>query len=503
MTSGYKVRSQRSTPMAWVSNRAQIRNSGGPKPQNNLSRQPHQTGPRYIPSATHKPKGGIQNKLQIETRRGDNVGAMLHATMPEHGYGIHISKRQKTGHYTSSPTSGTSADEVLDHLGPHGISFGSSQLASRAPSAHSQETTSPMKRTGSSTGNLTEYKSVEQMMNSDLVPKKRQRRINGQNQYHSRDLPSSSPRISTASQPIDISGDDDMDIMDPEPTVTLPKPMYKGTIRVRPSETIDAMTSKSLYSPFFHNDASSKGPSNDQRKPTSTQSNDPKRMIDQSARLDKQFVSITGSRRGSGFHLSSDRDELDQTGNTVRPIAHVRASSPTKQARQNSPSKESISTRKPASNIEQPVGMEPSNIKSSTFVSPKPKDSSGVRNTGTRSRSGEAAAPLGFELAAISVGGELLDESDFGFVRDTAKGYYGVQRNGQWVRAQNSSLQIDPEKLISIDFGTSGGKVRFTSSRSDKEDHILDFEFRKEKDAAAIIKRLSNGPSCKVISHER
>jgi len=436
---------------------------------------------------------------------------MPHSTVLEDSFTVPAAKRRKTTHQTSSPNSGSISDEVLDRLGPQGVTFGSSQIASQAPSAHSQEIGIQIKRGGSSTGSLTEHKSVERMMNSDPITKKKARRANSQIQQYHHGLPIPLPSISTASQPIDISGEDDEDIMDSEPTVTLPKPLYRGTARVPPSKENAVNTSRLFQtgdtlrrtSPYFTNRFSVENRTDGTRNHGSVESQIPKRTENQSGRLASKFVFESGARRGSGFHLSSDRDELDQTGNTVRPPADARAFSPTKQARRSSPSKGSSSTRKAESDAEQQDGLDRSTIKHSTWLSPEPKDASDVRNIGGRIRDGESKPPLDFELAAISVCESLLHGNDWALVHDASNESYRVQKSGRFFTARNSSLRIDPEKLQKIDFGTSGGKVRFSSSKSGNDDYVLDLQFRKEKDTAAIVKRLSNACSGKVTSHER
>ncbi|KAK4695158.1 hypothetical protein P7C71_g2551, partial [Lecanoromycetidae sp. Uapishka_2] len=343
-------------------------------------------------------------------------------------------------------------------------------------------------------------------MNSDSVAKKKARRAKNQSQHYGHDLLLTSPRPSTASQPIDISGEDDEDIKDLEQNLTLPKLPYQGTARLHPSKREIANSSRSIKSsegrkksPFFADNAAVVSTSNGARNRDNFRRKLSEQIEDQSESLSSRFVTDTGKRRGSGFHLSSDRDELDQTGNTVRPPTDLRASSPTKQSRRNSPVKDLISRRGTASDTEEQDGMERSTVKHSTWL-PKPKAASDARTLKGRSEKLEADAPVGFELAAISVDGVILQGNGLGFVSDATTKAYRVQKYGKYSRTKTSSLSIIPEKLQRIDWGTSGGKVRFTSSRSGTDDNVLDLHFRKEKDTNTLVVLLS--PNCRTVSHD-
>lgn len=483
---------------------------GGPRPQNNLNRQMHKAGLGSNQAATTKSRGGIQNQLQTETRRGGNIGEMPQATALEEDFTVPAAKRQKTEHHPSSPTSGRSEDDILDQIGPQGICWVPSQIASQALSSQSQETVLQMKRSGSSTGSLTEHKSLERMMNSDPMTKRKSRRANHQNQQQGHSLPLPPLKSSTASQPIDISGEDDEDIMDIKQSVALPKALYRGTARFFSSKKEIANTSKLIQaadsqhkSPYFPDKTSVGRTSNDPRTNGIAKQKASKQNQDQSERLASRFVADSGKRRGSHFNLSSDRDELDQTGNTVRPLAEVRASSPAKPSRQNSPSKQNHPSQQVASDTESQDGMERSTIEPSKWVSQIPKAVSDVSIVRVRPPKREADPPLAFSLAAIRIREKILTKSDFGLVYEAPNEIFRVQWNDAFLQAPNVSFSVDPKKLLRIDFGNSGGKIRFTSSKSGHDDNTLDLQFRNERDVTAIIKQLSNGRSFKITSHER
>lgn len=368
-----------------------------------------------------------------------------------------------------------------------------------------------MKRAGSSTGSLTEHKSVERMMNSDPVTKKQARRANNRRQQHGQGLLLTLPRSLSASQPIDISGEDNEDIMDFEETpLTLPKSRYQGTARLYPSKREVANTSRSIQtgdsqhkSPYFSNNTSVGNQIENTRNHDLARVEPSGRISDEPDSLAALFVPESGERRGSSFNLSSDRDELDQTGNTVRPLADARPSSPSKKSRQNSPSKQNHSLQKPASDDEERSGMDLSNIKPSIWLGHAPKANNDVRAVRARSSKREADPPLGFGLVAIRVGDTFLEKSDFGLVYDAIDDIFRVQINGTYVKVSSTSLTVDPKKLLKVDFGNSGGKVRFTFSKCGHQDNTLDLQFRNEKDVKDIITRLSSGCSFKIMSHER
>ena len=489
--------------------RAQLRMYGGPRPQNSLSHKGPQISPHSSSIASRKSKSAFQNELKTEVRRGDNVKVMPHATASEDGYGMNMSKRRKLVHSSDPPTSNASSEEVLDKLDPRLVSFGPSQHASRRPSVHSQDTMHSLRRSGSSTGSLTEHNNVERMMKSGSATKKRPRRTNGQSHQNSSEPDIQPIIVSTASQPIIIPGDDDHP-MDMEFEIASPRLPYQGTARVQNPMTTPLKTFKSessglpiIKSCFFTKEQPVSTQSHGSPKLGTVKAHAQKSTQEFSESLNSKFISLDGRRRGSGASFSSDRDELDQTGNTVRNLVDPISLSPTKQSRKTNAAKRSTPLTKPLSYTEDQISLEPSTIKPSTFRTTKPKCTQSGRHTKSRSPSEEAKPPLDFELAAICIGSDLKKSHNIGIVYDATSKTYGAQENGKWVGTGTSSLRIDPEKLISIDWGTSGGKVRFTSSKVIDEDHILDLQFRKEKDLAELVKNLSGGQGLKVNTWER
>ena len=410
---------------------------------------------------------------------------MPHATDQDYNFVIPSAKRQKTRHHPSSPESSPSIDDAMDGLDPRSISFGAisqSRSGSRAPSAQSQGSGRQMTRSTSSNGSLQEYKNLERLMSSDPRSTKLQRRQNSQNQQQSHGLPASS----SISDSIDISGDEDVIKTDPLPPAFSRLP-HRGTMMKYPS-TAQPNTSKAIQtrkqSRFFTRTGLLNG--SGKQKLSSAMAGD-----EAEDRLADIFVQVDGRRRRSDVNMSSDVDELSKGGDTVRHLADTSTS----RSRQNSPSKPSLST-KLASPTGLSEGLAESNIKPSLFVSSNSKGQSDSRLMNGRLR--EKKPSWAIEIAAISYAGAVIKDAGMGlFYNETSK-IYIVVRDGKPL-----PLQIRPEKLLNISWGTAGGKARFVSSKSGTDDNMLDIEFRNEKDLSELVKRLEAQSGSKTKPRDR
>ena len=421
--------------------------------------------------------------------RGSNVIGMPHAIGVDENFALPSVKRQKTKHQPSSPSSSSSMDDALDTMHPGSVNFGppsQSQNGSRAPSAHSQGSgpSLQMRRSASSNGSLQEYKRVESLMSSDPRSTKRQRRRNSKNQQQNHDLPGPS----TISNPIDISGDDEM-IMNSKPT-TAPRVPHQGTMRKPPSTASAPNTSKLLQ-----------GPSTGKQSPLFSQSSHVigkmKQKLSQSmaggepdGMLAEKFVQIDGKRRGSDVNMSSDLDELQNGGDTVRHLAN---------SRQSSPIKGTTLTLKATPSTELSEGLPESNIKPTNWAKTEPKDRDDARARDIIGRVRERTPSWAIDIAAISYAGETINDTALGLVYNDTNRFYAVKCKGK-----PTSFRIQPDKLQTISWGTSGGKARFASSKSGTVDNILDIELRKEKDLSELVEKLQvQSAGCKIKTYDR
>ena len=344
----------------------------------------------------------------------------------------------------------------------------------------------------------------------DSKPKRKKQRENGHRMYQADlELLPSSPKRSSRSIPIDISGDES------QSASTNPKEAsrstYRGTAR-QPLSTgngTKANTSKLLkerttptQSPFF----SKPGPSaprsniNVKQKPISQ---NPAR--EKSPGLAQKFVAADGTRRGSDVNASSDADELQSAPTTVGQNADPDAVFTTKDMRSNSPSKHSSSTLKATSSTDDlPVvaPMAPSIIKSD-FLNSNAKR----RNDGRPSRlvtlDQESKRPWSVTLAAISLPGTLYKNEDLGLVYDEREKEYHIRERGERIHSLYSSLRIQPTKLMKVWWEKNGVKVRLESSRSGAEDNVLDLEFASERDVLDLLRRLQNSKTLSVGSKNK
>lgn len=415
---------------------------------------------------------------------------MPHAIEPDTGPVLPSAKRQKTKHQPSSPSSPLSFIDPLDNEAPGSISFGIiSQSASRAPSVHSRRSSFQLRRSSSSTGSLQEHKNLERMMNSDPInPKKQPRRNNNSQQHHDRSANMS------YSNPIDLSGDDEEMDVDFVQTGESHIP-YQGTMRK------DDLKAEYSYSPqitqgqstgkrpsYFPSMAGANGTLKQQQISSATEdhSGDQRRLSD-------MFVPVNGLRRTSDVAMSSDLDELQEGGNTVGHTADTNIALSTTRSRQNSPVKVSTSASNPNSSNEFDHGLPESNIKPSTFATEDPKIQKKAHEPKMRAR--DRKPRWAIDLAALSWGGEFLEQPGMSLVYDENRTIYTVNCNGR-----QTTIHIRPNKLQKIQYAEAGGKVRFLSSKSGNEENTLDLQFPSDKDATALVNRLAGQAMCKTQS---
>lgn len=338
-------------------------------------------------------------------------------------------------------------------------------------------------------------------------PKSKKQRVNSQQKYQPNfALLPSSPKLSSMSIPIDISGDESQSASRNPKEAS--RSTYQGTAR-QPLPTgngTKANTSKPLgerttsnHSPFFSKLGPPAPRSNLNVKQKSTSQNSAR---EKSPGLAQKFVAADGTRRGSDVNASSDADELQSAPTTVGQNADPDAVFTIKDMRSNSPSKHSSSTLKATSPTVDVTDMAPSIIKSDF-----PSSNAKRRNDGRSSRpvllDQEAKRPWSVTLAAISLPGTLYKNEDLGLVYDEKEKEYHIRERGERIHSLYSSLRIQPPKLMKIWWERNGVRVRLESSRSGAEDNVLDLEFASERDVQDLLCRLQSLKALTVGSRSK
>lgn len=476
----------------------------GIQPKNTLSRPPFPTGPEVNRKAAPipNPRGGTRQALSVEIHKGSNVKSISNVRARDETLPTPPSAKRRKLDRQASPASSSQTDP-LDQLSPHAITFhasrGPSQVPSRAPSAsaNSQVSGLPMKRNGSF-----EYRNVEIMMDSN--PKKKKQR-HSDNRKHQADLEllPSSPKRSSMSHPIDISGDESQITSNYAKEVL--RPTYRGTARQPPPAVKRAVsnTSNSLkeranltQSPFFNKPGLPAPRSNGNVKHKPAVQN---LAREKSPGLAQKFVAADGTRRGSDANASSDADELQSAPTTVGQNADPDAVFTAKEMSSNSPSKHSSSTLKATSPTNDLAVWAPSIIKSD-FASSNPKSRNGGRPSRTIPPDQEAKPPWSVALAAISLPGNFYKNKGLGLMYDEKQKEYCIWESGEQIHATHSSLRIQPTKLNKILWERMGVRVRLESSRIGAEDNFLDLEFVSQRDLSDLLCRLQNSRAVTVHS---
>ena len=339
----------------------------------------------------------------------------------------------------------------------------------------------------------------------DSKPKSKKQRHSDNRNYPADHvlLPSSPPKRSSMSNPIDLSGDGSQPI-DTNP-MQAPRPAYRGTAR-QPHPTSNEIRSntsellkerdKLTQSPYFG-------------KPTNRANGNVKQKIsaqlstrEGSPGLAQKFVAADGTRRGSDVNASSDADELQSAPTTVGQNADPDAVFTVKEMRSNSPSKQSSSILKASTPTDDLAIWAPSTIRSD-FASSNAKNRTSGRPAHPAPCDQEAKPPWSVALAAISLPGRLLKDDALGLVYDRKQNEYYVQMQGSTIKSTHSSLRIRPQKLVKVLWEIAGNRVRLESSRSGTEDNILDLELVLERHVLDLLERLQKSNSFSVIGKNR
>ena len=411
-------------------------------------------------------------------------------------------KRQKITHQASSPSSGISTDE-LDSQVPENVVFGPSQRSNQAVSIqsfNSQGSGLQARRRGSTTG-LTEHRNVERMMNS-TAPTKKQRRRDANRDQHSKLEPPSSTALSSPSQLIDISSQDEGEGKSPRPesvyqvssseTREQPSAILKSPKAKTSTKPLDPSTGH--RSPYFQNPQL---PSNQENSVPKQQKNHTEDLVckyKRSERLGNQFVTTDGTRRSLDFNMSSDADEL-QMGTTVGNNADSHVLSLVRQSNNRSPSKSAPSTLAAPSSVMKDPGLTPSIIKHSEFRSLEPK----TRHDSFSGPPGrEKKAPWAVDVASVNLPGHLETRTGMGLVHDEHMKSFVLKAAGT-----DTGIRVIPQKLQKIWWENSGKKIRFMSSKIGTEENIVELELQKEKQVFDLVSRIGPLVGCNMIPTSR
>ena len=437
----------------------------------------------------------FQRALKVEVSRGDNVAKMPHATGGDELFAFPpSSKRQKTSHQASSPSSGLSADDPLDGAAPGSFTFVNSQSASQATSLHSHASGVQVRKPAPVGSVVSEFRTLEQRMNSN--PNVSRKKRTGARRSTETGIPSS-PLTTPTSQfnPIEISADDEVEKSDPSSTQKTSPSLYRGTASNKsPAEQKRSVGQKTMArkqviegrSRFFGN-----FPRGNQ-KPAIRQPQE-RGAQDKNENLRHQFVSTNGHRRSMDIEFSSDADELN-IGTTVGAHPNARITFSNKSSQPRSPSKGSSSSTLENSRLPED-STEPgcSNIPVTEFrpTLPTGQDSAQSKREDALEADSiepvrEAKAPWSCGIAAVRLRGEIIRDNSMGLQFNKKSETYTVRKAGVDI-----PLSIRPDKLQKIIWGHSSRKVRFESSKvSGRSDHIVDLELNKEKDVAELVNKL-------------
>ncbi|KAL6722183.1 hypothetical protein ACLMJK_001290 [Lecanora helva] len=481
--------------------------AGGPKPRNTLNNGlPTQRKP-FQQTGKDTLRSNEQARLALQVSRGDNVPRTLHGE----GFGEEDRvasplKRRKLNHPASSPTSGTSTDELLDQHSPESITFGPDPHPSQAisiESINSQGSGFIVERRGSMHP-LSEHRSVERMMDSGHPSNRQRRREANNSQQRNGGLPTAIRRT-PSSDPVDVLGSDEDREAHSKPGLSLSEGSHLDPVNSSSSSTnpdkanglrIAQPQSTAKTSPYFSRPASPTLPPVQSKHARNLPQASLKTLNGNSKlsrRLNDQFISVNGKRRSMDHTLSSDADEL-QLGTTVGSRPDEKALSSISRSRTKSPSKDSSSTLKASSPRRADAGIDPSDIKPSNFTKAEPKTRSHLLPSGPLR---EKKAPWAVDLASVNLASGLFSKGGMALVHDEPNKSYVIKSDGR-----SSTIQILPAKLQKIMWESSGRKMRFASSKTGSEDNIVDLELRKEKDVQVVVSRLSAQAGCKIQSVE-
>ena len=475
---------------------------GGPQPRNTLARTPGCAGQIRKTQITEKRGGSELNPLKLEISRGQNVDVITHEHDTLQDFHNPPTKRQKVNHQSSHSSSPMLVEDVLKHLSPGRVSFiPSSSKSQMKPTYGSFGPDSELdkKRNGSLSG-LSEHRNVERIMDSSNRRKTYKASSRIDHQYgNSEGLSSQGSSMSSNELSIVGSVGETVTASRPPPgpyhssnetegnsrsSLTVYKanssPPIKNFPIDNPSPYFDPSFVATL--PKFKSVRHIQAPPCDSLH----------KVRRKSSKLADQFITTDGSRRCSDMHLSSEADELQQLGTTVRQHADEKTMKSIQRPTIKSMSKKLQSDADIGSPVEN-LDSDPGMIKPTQFTGTKITNVHNLRLNGSQPR--ESKPPWAIGVAAASIAGQLVRRGVMGFVYDEPSATYSLVGEGEHL-----PLQVRTQKLQKMTWSTSSCKVRFEMSKTEGEDHIVDLIFSKELDISRLLTRLQDQAKFKVTT---
>ena len=441
------------------------------------------TTSRNLPNQTYSAfppaRGGHQQALAVEVSRGGNVDKLAHAHNSDANFpALPSAKRQKTRHVSSPDT--ISSDDPIDELPPESVHFGPSQNANKATSSHSQG--SDRRRQSKTVSNANEYNRVEDMMASNPRNARRHNGRGGQK--------GSSPLLESLSRTSSF----EMALEDEQKSVLPARTPYKGTLRnLQDASRANGVNGGHTRNPPNTSPHSDVKPTLPPRPKESTQDVSIKLSNGlQDEGLRTKFRSSDGKRRGID-DLGSDELAGPATNGKHADVAPL---SPGK--RHQHVGSKSTTTTKAALSPKDSLETERSNIKPTVFQTIEPKNGKAKRSADFEEAYLEEKPSWSMPLAALVLPGKkdaMYREPGMVLVFEEETGDYYVKMGGRPLCNGPWRLQIRPRIVQKILLEKSGPKVRLESSKIGVADNVLDLEFKSEKAAVDLVKRVQNDSS--------
>lgn len=471
---------------------------------NTLGRQSLSTDKHY--KSHDHPHQRKRHVLDTETSTGDNVLSIS----PCSKISIDLSdppqpKRPKLASQHSSDDLSSAFDPRSDPRSSVGYTVSRPpQLHGRSQGKGSQGPSNYSQATGTGrcpvNAEVKEFRSVEKRLRNGEESSSRRRRHKSRNHLQSDDsstaieMPTNFPTLEL--DPLQSTPLDQREIVDPDSRLP-----YKGTAKIPPPGINHARSTSRLtdwpensrklrLNNAFH-------PHNIPNVHHLRDSSNPKeqgtRLNNESLKLKEKPNDSHGKREGEfrDHDLNSiSSDELASTGTAgqnAQRMSPPKFSGPKCPARP-SPSQKAISSSSNAN------GFDPSITPSTAFTSSKSIDRSKKGPAQQTTHPGEKEAPWGIDLSCVNVAeetGEPVHGPNLGLVFNDNTKVYEIQKNGRRLSATNRILQIQPQKVIRVQWSEESSKVRFEFSKTGTHDSVLDIVVGPNERVSDLLDKLN------------
>lgn len=435
----------------------------------------------------HNPNQGKRNHiLDLKASAGENVKVYVPENTLDYSQDFEPQlKRQKRVPGLSVDSSNSREEFDPDHhLGPNytvthlSKSQGKGQeLRSHAPLYSGRVLNFGNQTSSVSTSKVTEFHNLEKIMNSNRNQKSKRKRRRLSTQFQSSCSPDSSIE--------QISIDDELG--DSNYNGPPPHSSYRGTARQPPRKEARDTGERSRHwgdrnTVQTSDEASSRKAAHSALITQATEKRTP--------HLRGQFRDSSGKYRGSDINNLSP-DEL-QSSTTIGNHAAASRSPVQRPCRPDSPSqKYSDHQARIITGANASVDLPPSNIRHSNFTS-------GGAPLGTTAHSGEKTLQWNVELDAIVVDGQLLRAEGLGLVLSQTQDTFSVYQIDKNLTLENPSLQIQPKKLLKINWSSNSRKLHLISSKCEHQDYQLYIQLRTLKSVNDLVHQLQAMGRCEV-----